>query len=141
MNARQIIRMLGLGPHPEGGHYIETWRHAGPGRPSGTCIYFLLQSGETSHWHHVDATEIWHHYLGAPLNLTISPTEQGPAEVIGLGPDLAAGQRPQVVVPAHHWQMARTTGEFTLAGCTVSPGFQFDGFTLAEPGFDIPLKS
>lgn len=137
-SAQEIIRHLDLTPHPEGGHYRQTWIADEEGRPSGTCIYFLLAAGEHSHWHKVDATEIWHHYAGAPLVLSMSATDQGPAADHLLGPDLFAGQAPQLIVPPHHWQSARSTGDWTLVGCTVSPAFQFDGFTLATPEFDIP---
>ncbi|MEE9428372.1 MAG: cupin domain-containing protein [Paracoccaceae bacterium] len=135
--AAEIITHLDLKPHPEGGHYRQTWVANGRGRPTGTCIYFLLKAGETSHWHQVDAVEIWHYYTGAPLILSISATDIGPKSDAILGPDLSAGQAPQLIVPTHHWQSARSTGDFTLVGCTVSPGFDFDGFTLAPPGFDI----
>lgn len=139
MQATDIIDMLGLQPHPEGGHYRQTWiADADGGRASGTCIYFLLAAGESSHWHRVDAVEIWHHYAGAELELRIAETEVGPARVHRLGPDLAGGARPQVIVPAHHWQAARTTGDWTLVGCTVSPGFRFEGFELAEASLVIP---
>jgi len=140
MTADEIIAHLNLAPHPEGGHYRQTWvAEAEDGtRPAGTCIYFLLKAGEASHWHRVDATEIWHHYAGAPLILSLSASDAGPAVEHRLGPDLAAGEAPQVIVPQHHWQAARSTGDWTLVGCTVSPGFRFEGFTLAEPGFDIP---
>lgn len=138
MTADEIIAHLDLQPHPEGGHYRQTWVADSEGRPAGTCIYFLLKQGEKSHWHKVDAVEVWHYYAGTPIELAIAPTENGPAKTYTLGPDLADGQFPQVIVPIQHWQSARTTGAFTLVGCTVSPGFQFDGFTLAEPGFDIP---
>ena len=140
MTGDEIIAKLGLAPHPEGGHYRQTWvaEAADGGRPAGTCIYFLLREGERSHWHHVDAAEIWHFYAGAPLILSVSETDAGPRRDLTLGPDLSAGQQPQLVVPPHHWQSAATTGAYTLVGCTVSPGFRFDGFTLAAPGFDIP---
>ncbi|TMM54821.1 cupin domain-containing protein [Sulfitobacter sabulilitoris] len=137
MTPQEIIAQLNLAPHPEGGHYRQTWAGNGPGRPSGTCIYFLLQAGEASHWHRVDATEIWLYHAGAPLVLSLSATEAGPATDHLLSPDLSAGA-PQLIVPRDHWQMARSTGDFTLVSCTVSPGFQFEGFTLAPPGFDIP---
>jgi len=137
-DAARIIQQLNLAPHPEGGHYRQTWVADNAGRATGTCIYYLLQQGERSHWHHVDAVEIWHFYSGAPLILSLAETAQGPRRDTKLGPDLAAGQHPQLIVPTHHWQSARTTGPYTLVGCTVSPGFQFDGFTLAEPDFDIP---
>ncbi|WP_299785470.1 cupin domain-containing protein [uncultured Marivita sp.] len=136
--AEDIIRHLNLAPHPEGGHYRQTWIADGPGRPAGTCIYFLLSRDERSHWHKVDATEIWHHYAGAPLILSLSEGDAGPTTDHVLGPDLFAGQSPQIIVPPHHWQAARSTGDWTLVGCTVSPAFLFDGFELAPPGFDIP---
>ena len=139
MTADQIIEQLGLAPHPEGGHYRQTWVHeTDEGRPAGTCIYFLLRTGERSHWHRVDASEIWHFYAGAPLILRLAETETGPAEALPLGPDLAAGQLPQRIVPNGWWQAAETTGDWTLVGCTVSPGFRFEGFELAPEGFDIP---
>lgn len=137
MTADQIIAHLGLLPHPEGGHYRQTWVAENEGRPSGTCIYFLLKAGEASHWHKVDATEIWLYHAGAPLILSLSATDQGPAQDHLLGPDLTTAS-PQIVVPENHWQAARTTGDYTLVSCTVAPGFQFSGFTLAPPGFDIP---
>lgn len=143
MTAQWIIARLGLQPHPEGGWYRQTWAaEAAPGqRPSGTCIYFLLAAGERSHWHRVDAAEVWHFYAGAPLILSLSAGAEGPAEEHALGPELPAGQVPQIVVPPGWWQAARSTGEWTLVGCTVSPGFRFEGFTLAPPGFDIPVRA
>lgn len=140
MTADEIIAALGLAPHPEGGWYRETWRaEAAPGaRAAGTAIYFLLKAGERSHWHRVDATEIWHFHAGSPLVLRLAETEAGPARALTLGTDLQAGQNPQIIVPSHHWQSAETTGAFTLVSCTVSPGFDFAGFELAPPGFDIP---
>lgn len=137
MNAQEIIERLDLQPHPEGGHYRQTWVAENAGRPTGTCIYFLLAEGESSHWHKVDATEIWLFHAGAPLVLSISETDQGPAHDHLLSPDFTKGA-PQLIVPEGHWQAARSTGEWTLVSCTVSPGFVFDGFTLAPPGFDIP---
>ena len=137
MTADQIIARLNLTPHPEGGHYRQTWIADNDGRPTGTCIYFLLKSGEASHWHRVDATEIWLYHSGAPLVLSIAEKQTGPAIDHLLTPDLTEGE-PQLIVPEHHWQAARSTGDFTLVSCTVSPGFDFAGFTLAEPGFDIP---
>lgn len=138
MTADQIIALLGLAPHPEGGWYRQTWVAQDRPRASGTCIYFLLKAGKASHWHRVDATEIWHWYAGAALTLRMAVTDAGPAVAHQLGPDLAAGQRPQIIVPPHHWQAASSTGDWTLVGCTVSPGFLFSGFELAGPGFDIP---
>ena len=137
MTADDIITRLNLAPHPEGGHYRQTWVAENEGRPSGTCIYFLLAAGEASHWHRVDATEIWLFHAGAPLILSLSETEAGPARDHLLTPDLDLGA-PQLIVPEHHWQAARSTGDWTLVSCTVSPGFQFEGFTLAPPGFTIP---
>lgn len=138
MEADEIIELLGLMPHPEGGHFCETWRaEATPGeRAAGTAIYFLLRHDEVSHWHRVDAAEVWHHYAGAALELEISPTDDGPTQTHVLGTDLAAGQRPQVTVPPHAWQRARPLGDWVLVGCTVSPGFEFDGFELAPPQWE-----
>ncbi len=132
--AAEIIRHLGLGPHPEGGHFRETWRD-GPGaagRAHSTAIYYLLAAGEVSHWHRVDAAEVWHFYAGAPLELSIS-TDGAESEAVRLGPDVVAGERPQAVVPPHAWQSARSLGAWTLIGCTVAPGFEFAGFELAPP--------
>ena len=133
MSAEEITACLGLEPHPEGGCYRETWRHESldGGRGAGTAIYFLLRQGEVSRWHRVDAAEIWHHYAGAPLELKMK--EEGGPEIIQiLGLSLDSGERPQRIVPAHVWQSARTLGEWTLVGCTVSPAFEFDGFEMAE---------
>jgi predicted cupin superfamily sugar epimerase len=140
MTAEEIIARLDLAPHPEGGHYRQTWIAAAPdgSRPAGTAILFLLKAGEQSHWHRVDATEIWHFHAGAPLALRIAATEAGPVRSLTLGPDIGAGHSPQAIVPADHWQAARSLGDWTLVGCTVSPGFRFEGFELAPPGFDIP---
>ncbi|WP_438975487.1 cupin domain-containing protein [Roseicyclus sp.] len=136
MTADDIIAHLNLTPHPEGGFYRQTWVAENQGRPVGTCIYFLLKSGQSSHWHKVDATEIWLYHAGAPLILSLSATDDGPATDHLLTPDLTKGA-PQIIVPENHWQAARTTGDYTLVSCTVSPGFDFAGFTLAPPGFDI----
>ncbi len=138
MTADDIIKELDLAPHPEGGFYRQTWAETNEDRASGTSIYFLLKKDQPSHWHTVDAAEIWHYYSGAPLILSISETEIGPANDHILGPDLARGERPQIIVPEMAWQAAKTSGDWTLVGCTVSPGFLFEGFTLADPGFDIP---
>lgn len=137
--ADRIIDKLGLLPHPEGGWYRQTW--AGPvvnGRASGTAIFFLLKAGEASHWHRVDADEIWLWHAGAPVDLRISQTDQGPARSISLGPDVLGDQMPQAVVPNGHWQAARAMGGWALVSCTVTPGFRFEGFELAAPEFDIP---
>lgn len=135
-SAHELIRALGLSPHPEGGHFRETYRHvaAGGGRGAMTAIYYLLQAGEVSAWHRVDAAEIWHFYAGAPLILSLSP-EGRSAERVELGIDIAAGQRPQAVVPAHCWQTAESLGAWTLVGCTVGPAFEFAGFELAPPNW------
>lgn len=135
----EIIELLELVPHPEGGRFSETWRaEAEPdARASGTAIYFLLRFGERSHWHRVDATEIWHHYAGAPLALS---TADGAGRVDQriLGPEFAHGQRPQLIVQSGEWQAAETLGEWTLVGCTVSPGFEFAGFELAPTDWVPP---
>ncbi len=130
----QLIARLGLLPHPEGGHYRETWRaeSSAGGRAAGTAIYFLLRAGEVSHWHRIDSTEIWHFYAGSPLALSRSADGRSATRDL-LGPDLAGGQQPQIVVPPGVWQHAVSLGEFTLVGCTVSPGFDFAGFELAPP--------
>jgi predicted cupin superfamily sugar epimerase len=135
--AEAIIATLGLTPHPEGGWYAETWRAdaAAGERPAGTAIYFLLKAGERSHWHRVDADEVWLWHGGAPLELGIAPGAGGPVTSRRLGPDLAAGEHPQAVVPAGHWQAAASTGAYTLVSCVVAPGFRFEGFELAPEGF------
>ena len=137
LSADEVIRRLGLQPHPEGGHFCETFRDVAGAerRPHSTAIYFLLKAGERSHWHRVDAMEIWHFYAGAPLTLSIA-AEGTPIESIRLGNDLAAGERPQVIVPAHTWQAAESLGDWTLVGCTVAPGFRFEGFELAQEGWE-----
>jgi predicted cupin superfamily sugar epimerase len=130
--ATDIIARLELRPHPEGGHYRETFRDPradGSGRSLSTAIYFLLARGERSHWHRIDAVEVWHYYAGHPLTLQIA--DEDGHRIIRLGPDLAAGEVPQTIVPARAWQAAESTGDWTLAGCTVAPGFDFAGFELA----------
>lgn len=145
LSAQEVIDHLQLQPHPEGGWYRQTW--AGPeqdGRPTGTCIYFLLAAGERSHWHRVDAEEIWLFHAGDPIALSIAADASGPAEVHSLGPDLGAGQLPQIRVPSHAWQAAQPNLEhangvgWSLVSCTVTPGFLFSGFELAPPDFTIP---
>jgi uncharacterized protein len=138
--AERIITKLGLQAHPEGGWYRQTWE--GPqiaGRASGTAILFLLAKGTHSHWHRVDADEIWLWHAGAALTLLVAVTDRGPAQAWRLGPSVLEGDVAQAVVPAGHWQAAETTGDWTLVSCTVSPGFRFEGFELGRPGFDIPL--
>lgn len=137
MTADEIIALLRLEPHPEGGWFRETYRHAPDdgGRGAGTAIYFLLKAGEESAWHRVtDADELWHWYAGAPLALGLAEEDGAPESLI-LGPDLAAGQRPQHIVPKGRWQRARSLGDWTLVGCTVSPAFVFDTFEMAPPGW------
>lgn len=138
MTAEDVIRLLGLQPHPEGGHYIETFRDAATdanGRSRSTAIYFLLKQGEASHWHKVDAVETWHWHAGAPLRLSLAEAAGAPVQQILLGNDLAKGERPQGVVPTGWWQAAESLGAWTLVGCTVAPGFDFAGFTLAPRGW------
>jgi predicted cupin superfamily sugar epimerase len=136
LGAAEVIDLLGLKPHPEGGHFRETFRDAHPagGRAASTAIYYLLARGERSHWHRVDATEVWHWYAGAPLKLDIVKPNAMPATV-RLGPDLGAGERPQAIVPVYAWQAAESLGAWTLVGCTVAPGFDFAGFELAPEGW------
>ena len=134
MTADDVIAALELQPHPEGGHFRETYRHrpADGGRGHSTAIYYLLKAGEVSHWHRVDADEVWHWYAGGPLVLSISENGHD-ARALHLGPELLAGQRPQAVVPAGAWQAAESLGHWTLVGCTVAPAFDFAGFELAPP--------
>jgi predicted cupin superfamily sugar epimerase len=133
LSATDIIRLLDLKPHPEGGHFRETFRDgdAIDGRAASTAIYFLLARGERSHWHRIDAVEVWHYYAGAPLVLEMAADERGPIRRMKLGPDIAMGERPQGVVAAGHWQAAESIGEWTLVGCTVAPGFEFAKFEMA----------
>lgn len=133
--ADDLIKRLELQPHPEGGYYRETFRdeRQGGGRAHSTAIYYLLKAGEVSRWHRVDAAEVWHWYAGAPLLLGLRDGD-GPAAEHTLGNDIAAAERPQIIVPAGIWQMARSLGEFTLVGCTVAPGFEFSGFEMEGGG-------
>ncbi|MDX1581630.1 MAG: cupin domain-containing protein [Alphaproteobacteria bacterium] len=135
MTAEEIIDRLDLEPHPEGGHFREIYRAvASSGERSAlTSIYYLLRSGERSAWHRVDASEVWHFHAGDPLELSLSL--DGKTQSYRLGTGLLEGEQPQVVVPPHVWQSARPLGEWTLVGCTVGPGFEFDGFELAGPDF------
>jgi predicted cupin superfamily sugar epimerase len=148
LTADAVIRLLDLQPHPEGGHFRETFRDAPPSLPpplagegrvedsraASTAIYFLLARGERSHWHRIDSVEIWHWHAGAPLALEISKAP-GVIDRIALGGDLAAGERPQAIVPAYAWQAAESLGDWTLCGCTVAPGFEFKSFELAPLGW------
>ncbi|MBD3770214.1 MAG: cupin domain-containing protein [Rhodobacterales bacterium] len=137
LGAREVIRLLNMVPHPEGGHYVETFRSptlAGQ-RPASTLIHFLLQADEVSAWHRVDADEIWLWQAGGPLVLTTATPEGTDPRAVTLGPDLRAGHTLQGIVPAHHWQTAETLGAWTLLSCTVAPGFDFAGFELAPEGW------
>lgn len=138
MTADEVVALLDLAPHPEGGFFRETFRdEAGDGgRGRSTAIYFLLPGGVRSAWHRVDAVEVWHHYAGAPLRLEIS--DGSTDHTVLLGADLAAGERPQGVVPQGVWQAAESLGDWTLVGCTVAPAFEFAGFELASPGSKPP---
>ncbi len=136
LTAADIITRLGLKPHPEGGHYRETFRDLrrdSDGRSFSTAIYFLLARGERSHWHRIDAVEVWHYYAGAALSLQIADGDG--RRVVRLGGDLAAGEQPQAMVPPHAWQAAESIGDWTLVGCTVAPGFDFAKFEMAPNGW------
>ena len=134
--AKDVIFTLGMQPHPEGGWYARTFEDEAKvdGRAQSTAIYYLLEAGDSSHWHRVDAVEVWHYYAGAPLRLRVSDGTTVDEQL--LGAELETGQRPQVVVPKRAWQSAVSTGAWTLVGCTVAPGFQFSGFELAEKDWE-----
>ena len=137
LGAADVIARLGLAPHPEGGWFAETFRDPDnvDGRPSSTAIYYLLEAGQASAWHRViDAAEVWHHYAGAPLRLSLTRDLGDSIVHHVLGPDLAAGQQPQAVCPRGAWQSAVSLGAWSLCGCTVAPGFRFESFELAPPG-------
>lgn len=136
-SAEEVVRLLDLSPHPEGGFFRETFRaKASDGaRAASTAIYYVLREGDVSAWHRVDADEVWHHYAGAPLELLLS-LDGEERVTVRLGSDLAAGERPQAVVPAGIWQSARPLGGWTLVGCTVAPAFEFSGFEMAAPGWE-----
>jgi predicted cupin superfamily sugar epimerase len=136
LSAAEVIRLLDLRPHPEGGHFRETFRdprRGADGRSFSTAIYFLLAAGERSHWHRIDAVEIWHWHAGAALALQIAGSDG--LATVRLGADLAADERPQAVVPAGAWQAAESLGAWTLVGCTVAPAFDFSKFELAPKGW------
>lgn len=138
LSADEIVDLLKMQPHPEGGYYVETFRDTVTdvaGRAASTLIYFLLPEGVLSRWHKVDAVETWHWYAGAPLELSIS-ADGSEKEIVTLGNNLADGERPQGVVPRDGWQQARSLGAWTLVGCTVAPGFQFEGFEIAPEGWE-----
>lgn len=134
---RALIDRLGLAPHPEGGWYRETWRGpVGPdGRATGTAIHFLLEAGQSSHWHRVDAEEFWLWHAGSPLRLLTAESDRHAATETRLGPDVLGGDVPQLRIPANHWQAAQAEQGWTLVSCLVVPGFEFSGFTLAPPGW------
>jgi hypothetical protein len=136
MNAEEIIETLGMARHPEGGWFKETFRDPDTRdkRPVSTAIYYLLEKGDRSHWHRVDAAEVWHFYAGSPLALSLS-ADGKLVQALLLGSDIAAGVLPQIVVPKGCWQAAEPTGDWTLCGCTVAPGFVFEGFEMAPPGW------
>jgi predicted cupin superfamily sugar epimerase len=137
-DAAAMIAALGLSPHPEGGWYRETWRAAATlpgGRAAATAILFLLEAGQRSHWHRVDADEMWLFQAGASLELSVAEAGAPPRAAV-LGPDPLAGHAPQQLVPAGAWQSAQGPAEgWTLAACVVAPGFEFAGFELAPPGW------
>lgn len=139
MGPAELIERLGLAPHPEGGWYRETWRepghHGTAVRGHATAIYFLLEAGQRSHWHRVDAAEMWLFHLGGPVALSLAASDAGPVETILIGGDIAAGQRPQALVPAGWWQAAEAHDGWALLSCVVAPGFDFAGFELAAPGW------
>lgn len=134
MTPENIIKTLDMQPHPEGGWYKETWRNPVTPRSLGTAIYFLLEAHQQSHWHKVDADEMWHWYAGAPMELHIS--NGGESRIDILGTDLLHGHRPQLLVPTDCWQKSVPVNGWVLVGCTVCPGFEFDGFELAAPGWE-----
>ncbi|CEJ79797.1 Putative Cupin family protein [[Torrubiella] hemipterigena] len=140
--AKEVIEALKLTPHPEKGYYVETFRDSHTsstgGRAPSTNIYYLLE-GESglSHWHRVlDAVEVWHYYAGAPLQLSLSKNDGTPVRDVVLGTDLWNGQRPQIIIERGEWQHAQSLGDWTLVGCSVAPGFEFEGFEMAEPGWE-----
>jgi predicted cupin superfamily sugar epimerase len=145
MNAKALIEHLGLAPHPEGGWFRETWRApvaegvAEGERAGGTAIHFLLESGQRSHWHKVDAAEIWLWHAGDPLLLSLAESDAGPARKVRLGPDVLAGEQVQQIVAPGEWQAASPVPEgqagYSLVSCIVVPGFEFAGFTLAPAGW------
>lgn len=144
--AREMIESLGLEPHPEGGWYRETWRAppASEGaRSAGTAILFLLASGQRSHWHRIDATELWLHQAGAPLVLRTARGDRGEGGVaeVRLGPDPTAGHAPQHAIRPHQWQAAEASDGWSLVACVVVPGFEFSGFELAPPGWSPAVQS
>lgn len=138
LSAKQVVDIMKMQPHPEGGFYVETFRDEvtdANGRAASTLIYFLLPQGVLSRWHKVDAVETWHWYAGSPLELSIS-ADGKTKETLILGSNLLAGECPQGIVPRDGWQQAQSLGAWTLVGCTVAPGFQFEGFEMAPEGWE-----
>jgi len=138
MNPEELISTLNMQPHPEGGWYAETWRDTAQPRACGTAIYFLLEAHQRSHWHKVDATEIWHWYAGSAMQLHQNDGDKSTVEI--LGPDIANSQRPQLIVPKDIWQKSVPVDGWVLVGCTVSPGFEYSGFELAPSGWEPNVK-
>jgi len=142
MDSLTVIQTLGMTAHPEGGWYVETWRAVSPKdrtRPVGSAILYLLAAGERSHWHRVDAAEVWQWSGGAALELRVWAPGAAFVTTVRLGGDLAGGDRPQAVVPAGAWQAARPMGAWALVGCIVAPAFDFAGFELAPIGWEPPV--
>lgn len=136
--AKALIERLGLTPHPEGGWYKETWRSQSldPGaRSPGTAILFLLEQGQKSHWHRVDADELWLWHAGSPLDLMIADAADANPVTIALGGDVLGGYQPQARVPTNRWQAADAYRGWALVSCIVVPGFDFAGFELAPLGW------
>jgi predicted cupin superfamily sugar epimerase len=134
LTADDIVRLLQLQPHPEGGHFRETFRDTGTPRGASTAIYYLLKAGERSQWHRVDAAEVWHWYAGDALELSLSCDGVKTTTHV-LGSALDKGERPQLIVPKNVWQSAHPLGRYTLVGCTVAPAFEFEGFEMAPPNW------
>ncbi len=139
-DATAVVSALGMGPHPEGGWYVERWRAPAPAgvRPAGSAILYLLAAGERSHWHRLDAAEVWQWSGGGALELKLWAEGDASIRTVRLDADLAAGASPQAVVPAGAWQSARALGRWALVGCIVAPAFSFDGFELAPHGWEPP---
>lgn len=135
--AAEIITALALRPHPEGGWYGETYRSPATAdeRPAVSAIHYLLEAGQVSAWHRIDATEVWLYHAGAPLKLSLAAADDAPPQTHRLGPEVLAGERPQIVVPTGWWQSAASSGDWTLVSCVVGPAFHFDGFEMAEAGW------
>jgi predicted cupin superfamily sugar epimerase len=140
---REVIEALGMVPHPEGGWYVETWRapEVDGERSAASAILYLLAAGQRSHWHRVDAAEIWQWSGGETLELLVWRDDQETVTAVRLGGNVLGGEAPQAVVPAGAWQAARPLGDWALVGCIVAPGFRFEGFELAPPDWQPPVSS